>query len=150
MKLIGKFSFITIVAAFVLALGTPVCSAQGRHPAYIHSLSDLRYARALLQKPDGGKLHEREEDAVHEINKAIDEIKKAAADTGKDLDEHPPIDANLNWGGRLRQALELIEKARQDVSRGEDNPHAQSPQQRALEHIDRAHRLIKEAIGMVE
>lgn len=150
MKLIGTLSLIATVVAFVLALGAPACSAQGHHPAYIHSLSDLRYARALLQKPDGGKLHEKEEDAVHEINKAIDEIKKAAADTGKDLDEHPPIDTNLDWGGRLRQALELVDKARQDVSRDEDNPRAQAPQQRALEHIDRARHLIKEAIEMVE
>lgn len=149
MKLIGKLSLIAIVAAFVLALGSPVCSAQGRHPAYIHALSDLRYARALLQRPDGGALHQQEKDAVHEIDKAIDEIKKASIDDGKDLNNHPPIDTGLNWGGRLRQALELINKAHEDVSHEEDDPHAIGLQQRSLDHIDKARFHVKEAIEIV-
>lgn len=148
MRLILKLSLIACVAAMVLALGLPVY-AQGRHPAYIHALSDLRYARALLQRPDSGALHHEEKDAVHEIDKAIDEIKKASIDDGKDLNDHPPVDANLNWGGRLRQALTLIDKARQNVSREEDDPHAQGLQQRALDHIDKARVHVKEAIDIV-
>jgi len=148
MKLIGKTSLIVFVAAIVLAMGIPVF-AQGRHPAYIHSLSDLRTARALLQRPDGGPLHQQEKDACHELDKAIDEIKKAAADVGKDLDEHPPIDTSLDWRGRLHKALELIDKAHQDVSREEDDPVAQAPQQRALEHIDKARMHVKEAIEII-
>jgi hypothetical protein len=149
MKLIGKLSVIAFAGAIVLALGVPVCSAQGRHPAYIHALSDLRYARALLQRPDGGALHQQEKDAVHEIDKAIDEIKKASIDDGKDLNAHPPIDTGLNWGGRLHKALELLDKAHQDVSREEDDPYAQGLQQRSLDHIDKAHFHVKEAIDLV-
>jgi hypothetical protein len=63
--------------------------------------------------------------------------------------EHPPVDAHLEWGGRLRHALELLDKAHNDVARDEDNGFAQGLQQRALEHIDKAHRHVKEAIEIV-
>jgi len=48
------------------------------NPAYLHALADLRAAHPHLQRPDGGELRQQEKKAVHEINDAIDEIKKAA------------------------------------------------------------------------
>ena len=149
MRLIGKLALLGCAAAIVLAMSFPLY-AQGRHPAYIHALSDLRTARALLQRPDGGALHQQEKDACHELDKAIDEIKKAAADVGKDQDAHPPIDTSLDWRGRLHKALELIDKAHQDVSREEDDPQAQPAQQRALDHIDKARMHVKEAIAVIQ
>jgi hypothetical protein len=64
--------------AMFLAVGPSSASAGGKHPAYLHALSDLRAARAHLERPDHGELRHEEKEAIHQINDAIDEIKKAA------------------------------------------------------------------------
>jgi tetratricopeptide (TPR) repeat protein len=150
MKSPAKFAFALLaVLLFVPAYVSTAAEPGREHPAYLHALTDLRAARANLQRPDGGELREQEKKAIHEIEDAIAEIKKAAIEDGKDINEHPPVDAHLEWGGRLRQALELLDKAHNDVARDEDNGFAQGLQQRALEHIDKAHRHVKEAIEIV-
>jgi hypothetical protein len=63
---------------------------------------------------------------------------------------HLPVDAGLDWRGRLHRSLELVNKAHNDVAQEEDNAFAQGLQQRALEHIDKAHHHIEEAIHIVE
>jgi hypothetical protein len=151
MKSIYKVMFVV----FALLLFVPGYSAAKPapprdHPAYLHALTDLRHARAHLQRPDGGELREQEKKAIHEIDEAIKEIKKASIDDGKDLDDHPPVDVKLDWRGRLHRALELVNKAHNDVAQEEDNAFAQGLQQRALEHIDKAHHHIEEAISIVQ
>jgi hypothetical protein len=94
-------------------------------------------------------LRQQEKDARHELGKAIGEIKKAAIDDGKDIDDHPPVDNHMPWPGRLRKPMELINSAHSDVAREEDDPAAQGLQQRALEHIDKARSHVKEAIDLV-
>jgi len=138
------------VSALLLLVGAAKASPKPEHPAYLHALADLRDARAQLQRPDGGELREQEKKAIHEIDDAINEIKKASIDDGKDLNDHPPIDTMLDWRGRLHRALELVNKAHNDVAREEDNSFAQGLQQRALDHIDKAHRHIEEAIQVVQ
>src|ERR1700722_8328164 len=103
MKLSSRLALIAFVAALFLAVGAKATPAPQRHPAYLHALSDLRSARAHLQRPDGGALHHEEKDAVDEIDKAINEIKKASIDDGKNIDDHPPIDGTLPWAGRLHK-----------------------------------------------
>ena len=145
-------AFVAIFA--VLLFATSYVSAKAvpprEHPAYLHALTDLREARAHLQRPDGGELREQEKKAIHEINDAISEIKKAAIDDGKDLNDHPAVDTRMDWPGRLHRAIELLNKAHSDVAREEDNASAQGLQQRALEHIDKAHRHVEEAIRAIE
>ena len=143
------------LAFFGLLLAIPaVLSATPdpprEHPAYLHALTDLRHARAHLQRPDGGELREQEKKAIHEIDEAINEIKKASIDDGKDLNDHPPVDAHMAWGGRLHRALELLDKAHHDVSEEEDNAFAQGLRERALLHIDKAHHHVEEAIHLVD
>jgi hypothetical protein len=139
------FAILLFVPAYLAAKAAP-----GReHPAYLHALTDLRHARAHLQRPDGGELREQEKKAIHEIDEAIEEIKKASIDDGKDLNDHPPVDVRMDWSGRLHRALELVNKAHNDVAQEEDNASAQGLQQRALQHIDKAHHHIEEAIEIV-
>ena len=150
MKRLNKLMF----AVFALLLFSPaLISAKPQppkeHPAYLHALTDLRHARAHLQRPDGGELREQEKKAIHEIDEAINEIKKASIDDGKDLNDHPPVDARMDWTGRLHRAIELINKAHSDIAREEDNRFAQGLQQRALEHIDKAHHHVEEAIDVI-
>ena len=151
MKSLAKFAFALLAVLLFVPAYVSAAPEPGRdHPAYLHALTDLRAARANLQRPDGGELREQEKKAIHEIDEAINEIKKASIDDGKDLNDHPPVDAGLDWRGRLHRALELVNKAHNDVAQEEDNAAAQGLQQHALEHIDKAHKHIEEAIHLVE
>jgi tetratricopeptide (TPR) repeat protein len=151
MRNLGKLVFAILAVLILIPTYASARPASPReHPAYLHALTDLRQARAHLQRPDGGELREQEKKAIHEIDAAIDEIKKAAIDDGKDINDHAPVDARMDWPGRLHRAIELVNKAHNDVAQEEDNSFAQGLQQRALEHIDKAHRHIEEAIRIVE
>ena len=148
MKAVLKLALVASVFVLAIAFSATTGVAQ-EHPAYLHALTDLRHARAHLERPDHGELREQEKKAIHEIDEAINEIKKAAIDDGKDLNDHPPVDARMDWTGRLHRAIELINKAHSDIAREEDNRFAQGLQQRALEHIDKAHHHVEEAIDVI-
>jgi hypothetical protein len=150
MKAVARIVVPAGIFALFLALSAGSTFAQGRHPAYLHALSDLRAARAHLQRPDGGHLRHEEEDAIHDIDAAINEIKKAAIEDGKNLNDHPPVDAGMDWPGRLHRALELLNRAHEDIAREEDNRFAEGLQAKALGHIDKAHHHVEEAIHWVE
>lgn len=102
-----------------------------------------------MERPAHGELREQEKKAIHEIDVAIGEIKRASIDDGKDLNAHPPVDARMDWSGRLHRAIELIDKAHNDIAREEDNRFAQGLQLRALEHIDKAHHHAEEALQIL-
>jgi hypothetical protein len=147
---IHRIALLAATVVLAVAMGAPAQpTAPREHPAYLHALSNLRYARALLERPDGGALHEQEREARHDLDKAIDEIKRAAINDGKNLNEHPPVERTLPWAGRLHKALELIDAAHNDVAREEDDPRSQGLQARAIAHIDRARAHVKEAIEIV-
>jgi hypothetical protein len=76
----------TFMALAVFAAATP---AQAQEPHYLHALSDLRTARDYIQY-DRGQFHGERHHAVEEINKAIEEIKHAAWDDGKNTQFAPP------------------------------------------------------------
>jgi hypothetical protein len=132
-------SFALAIVMGLLFIAPTVARAE-EHPAYLHALSDLRDARAHLERPGGyhGKSKWDEKKAIGEIDAAIREIKKAAIDDGKDIGEHPAIDAGLEWGGRLKHALELLRAARADIEKRETNDVAKGLKRRAFEHIDNA------------
>jgi hypothetical protein len=149
-KSIAQFAFAALFFALLLTLGSGNALSQGKHPAYLHALTDLRAARAHLEAHDGGELRHEEKDAIHAIDDAIAEIKKASVDDGKDLNDHPPVDAGLDHTGRLHRAKQLLEKAHQDIAHEEDNGFAQGLQQRSFGHIDRAIHEVDEAIHFVD
>jgi hypothetical protein len=123
----------------------------GRHPAYLHVLSDLRAARWDLENRPGDAAVNRQEDlALAEIDRAIDETKRAAMADGKNLGRRPPDDARMNRGGRLRRALGLLRSARNDAAREEDNPQVRMLRNRIVDHIDAAMRFTERAIHDVE
>jgi hypothetical protein len=119
-----------------------------QHPAYLHALSDLREARAHLERPRnyfaprGANWDEHV--AVAEIDQAIDEIKRAAIWDGKPLSDHPPVDASMDWRGRIHRSLELLREADRDISQAEDNPSVRGLQQRARAHVQSAIQLTED------
>ena len=116
-----------------------VAPAPARHPAYLHALSDLRAARWLIEHRPGDWAQTADEgEAVRQIDAAINDIKQAAFDDGKNLNDHPPVDDRPDHRGRIRQALQHLRKARSDIAREEDNGYAQGLRNRAIGHIDGA------------
>jgi hypothetical protein len=141
-----------LVAAATIALfaaAPTFADTPGHHPAYLHALSDLRDARAHLEHFGGDPVDRAEEHAIENIDKAINEIKRAAIMDGKDIHDHMPIDAHLARHDRFIKARELLDKARRDVSGEEDQPDTQGLQMRVIHHIDEAHHSVQHAIDML-
>ena len=139
---------IAAAAGVTLFLAAPSWADNpGKHPAYLHALSDLRDARAHLEQvSNNGAVDQEEAHGIEHIDKAIGEIKKAAIMDGKNIQDHVAVDAHLNRTGRFHKALELLDKAKRDVSGEEDQPDTQGLQLRVIHHIDEARRSVLHAI----
>jgi hypothetical protein len=116
------------------------------HPAYLHAISDLRFARALLYRPDWRPVMRDQQAAVEEIDRAIGEAKRAAIDDGKNPDDHPPIDRALGWEGRFRKAMELLNSAEHDLSEAETNGAAAGWRNASLANVRNAKGFIAKAM----
>jgi hypothetical protein len=119
--------------------GAAFADMPGKHPYYLHALSDLRTARWMLEhRPGDAAVSGHEDIAIQQIDGAINDIKKASIDDGKDIHDHPKVDVPGDHPGRLHKAKELLEKVHSDVAREEDDPTAKGLQHRSLKHIDAA------------
>ncbi len=146
-----KRILMTTLAVLTLAAALPFAAHAEEHPAYLHALSDLRSARWLIKhRPGDWKVVVEEEMAWADIERAIGEVKKAAIDDGKDLDDHPAVDETGDRSGRLHRALDLLRKTRGDLSNAEENGHARGLRHRAIKHVDHAIGHLKKAIREVE
>lgn len=150
MKVSMRNALLAFSVCVWLTPASMVADTPGKHPAYLHALSDLRYARGFLDRlgpddaVDNDSMH-----AIQEIDAAIREIKHASIDDGKDLSDHPKIDAHLAKTDRFHKALELLDKAHSDVKEGESDHSAVGLQDRAMVHIDAAHRSVEAALGNI-
>ncbi len=141
-----------LVIPFALAfaaLDKPAAADEpGHHPAYLHALSDLRNARWNLQRRHGdSEVKWDESRAIADVDAAIHKIKEAAIDDGKNLDDHPPADANEpSYSGRLHRALDALRAARADIDQEEDNEQAHHLKHRAQQDIDSAIHRTREAL----
>jgi hypothetical protein len=155
MKTLLRISFLAVVALVALAsLGSAPARAQvqpGQHPAFLHALSDLRYARANLEKRGGDpQVKWDESTAIAAIDRAIADIKQAAIDDGKPLSDHPPVDAREPRAGRLHKALAALEKSRKDIKEKEDNSFAAGLRDRAVAELDSAINYTRQGISNAE
>jgi len=142
-----RFSVVPLlIAGFALLAGcvaappsAPPAPPPPHHPAYLHALTDLRAARWLIEHRPGDWVQTSDEvQAVHEVDAAINEIKRAAIDDGKNIADHPPLDERPDHRGRLHEALEYLRKGRADIERGEDSAFGNGLRDRAIGHIDAA------------
>jgi hypothetical protein len=143
-------ALLVLIAVLVVAVGVtcaqPMPTPAPEHPFYMHALSDLRLARAYLERPGNHGTERNEDHAIDEIDAAINEIKHASIDDGKDLHDHPPIDASLGWTDRFHKALDLLDKTYRDCSREEDDPATRGLQARILGHLDAARHFTRHAM----
>jgi hypothetical protein len=137
-----SFVFLAAVASapMLLRADTP-----GRHPAYLHARSDLRTAQGIMRVHDDPDVMRRIHQADVEINLAIKEMDQAARFDHKDMDDHPPIDVHLDRRGRFQKAMELLQRARADIGREEDDPSAIGWRDLAYKHIDAAMNFVRRA-----
>ena len=142
---------ITALPAVGVLLLAACASAPPKHPAYLHALTDLRAARWNLEhRPGDAAVSGQEDVAITEVDRAINEARRAAAEDGQNTEYHPPADANLNRAGRLHHADEFLRKAKGDVAREEDNPEARDLRRAVVMHIDAAIGATDRAIRAVE
>jgi hypothetical protein len=128
-----------IVAGIAILAGCVAAPPPQHHPAYLHSLSDLRAARWLIEHRPGDWAQTADEaEAIRQIDAAINDIKKAAIDDGKNLNDHPPVDTHPDNRGRIHESLKFLNKARADIASDEDNGYAGGLRNRAIGHIDAA------------
>ena len=129
-----------------MAGGPPMPPPRSIHPRYLSALSDLRYARALLWRSDFRDVMRDQRAAVEEIDRAINEAKRAAIDDGKNIDDHPPVDTRMGWEGRFRKAVELLNSAVGDLSFTETNMAAAPWRDAARANAERARGFIQKAM----
>jgi hypothetical protein len=115
------------------------------HPRYLHAISDLRYARALLFRSDWRDVMRNQRAAIDEIDRAITAAKAAAIDDGRNPNDAPPVDARMPWEGRFRKAMELLESAERDLSFAEDNRAAAGWRAAALANVANAKQYVARA-----
>jgi len=65
----------------------------GRHPCYLHMLSNLRCARWRIEhRPGDAQVSGDEDVAIARIDEAVNVIKRAAIDDGKDVNDDAAAD----------------------------------------------------------
>ncbi|MGD0631693.1 MAG: hypothetical protein ABR987_20375 [Terracidiphilus sp.] len=129
-----------VFALTALVLISTAAPARAQEPHYLHALSNLRTARDYIQF-DRGQFNGERRHAVDEINKAIDEIKHAAWDDGKNTQFAPPAQGVTTGWAPMHQAMHWLAEAKGDVSEGVDTPQNQGLRDRALFHIIEALRI---------
>ena len=138
----SKFAPLLAAAGIALLAGcvaAPPPAPPAHHPAYLHALSDLRAARWCIEhRPGDWAQSADEQESVHQIDAAINDIKQAALDDGKNIADHPPVDEYPDHRGRIHEAVKFLQKARADIAREEDNAWANGLRDRAIGHIDGA------------
>jgi hypothetical protein len=124
----------------------PATPAHAQLPAYLHAISDLRTAREYLQQDTRPQFAGVRNNAIAEISRAIDDMKKAAVDDGKNPGHTPPPQSGGDPRKPVHSALRLLNEARGDVARGRDTPQNTGLQMRSLQHIDNARRALQSIV----
>jgi hypothetical protein len=131
------------LSAVLLVLATSA-RARADHGAYRDALTQLRTARAYIEHPDSGVLHDQEKSAIEEIDAAISELESVAND-GRGPADHPPLDTHKGWIARLNETAKLLGKAHDNVERENDTSGAR---ERAVQHIGQASKYVQQAIAL--
>ncbi len=145
-----KKPHVVVALALLGTLTAPALADEvGRHPFYLHALSDLRTAQWQVdhRRPEDGTVSTDEAIVHDELSAAIHDFERAAWQDGKGGDWQPPPDARLPREGRLHAAVDLMQKARSDVAREEDDPRSRSLQRDGIGHLVAALNAARHGIG---
>ena len=126
-----------ICAAAAFVFFVTAAPVQAQEPHYLHALSDLRTARDYINSDHRPGFQGQRDIAIAEINKAIDEIKHAAWDDGKNTRFTPPSGMVDPWFP-LHEAMKALHQAHQNADQGVDIPQNEGLHHRAVVHIELA------------
>ena len=132
-----------VCALATLAVLATAAPAQAQEPHYLQALSELRTARDYIQfdhRPGWGP---QRHEAVEEINKAIDEIKHAAWDDGKNTQFAPPAPGVTDPWAPMHEAIRHLDSAMDRTKQGVDRPENTGLRDRAVKHIYEAHQIVE-------
>jgi hypothetical protein len=140
-----------LFAAMALVLSLPGAALAGqKHPGYMRTMDDLRFARALLQRSNETQTLNGSQDEVSltigNIDAAMAEIEKEIGADRKKTHDLPRIDARMPWAEHLSESLKLLEIARQDCSKEKGNAGDHGLQAQVFNLLDQAHTRITVAI----
>jgi hypothetical protein len=144
MKNIHKLLSAALALAFLLTSGAVATPASPNYDAYHSALNQLRTARAYIEHPDSGELHDQETNALAAIDMAIAEL-RSVGDDGKGPGDHSTLDSHLRWIARLNKAADLLDKAHDNIQKENDGSGAK---ERAIQDIGQAHKFIEQAIAL--
>ncbi len=112
------------------------------HPSYLRAIQALQDARHYLNDNwSYAPVKTDDAAAVREIDAAIQGIKGAAIESGKNLGDTSRIDTRLSPHDRYRKAQELLNAAHQDMAE-ENVPSEREAQHQILAHVDRARDIV--------
>ena len=135
-----------LTALALIAMATP---ARAQAPHYLDALSDLRTARDYIKSDHRPEYDGQRHHALDEINKAIDEIKQAAWDDGKNTKWAPPASPVTDPWQPERMAANWLAEALKQLSTSEEQQSANHAlQQRAIQHVAEAHLAVGGLIRM--
>jgi hypothetical protein len=140
-----KSLFLSLLVATPLLFTAQMSKAQGGHPNYLRALSDLHEMHAFLAPslpPVYANLDQERQQAIGEIDEAMQEIREAASEAGFNPNAHPPADANLTPSNRFVKARESGNAAWADVNKEEDNGYLHDLKHRSLKHIEAANHMV--------
>jgi hypothetical protein len=137
--------------AMALVLSLPGTALAGqKHPGYMRTMEDLRWARALLQRTNGAQIADGPQDEVSltigNIDAAMTVIDKEIGADRKKPHDLPRIDARVPWADRLSKSLKLLEMAQLDCRTEKDSSGDSGLRARVLDQLDHAHTRITVAI----
>ena len=135
-----KTLFAGLITLTIIGAPTLVRADEpGRHPSYLHARTDLRTAQMLMRVDDPDpKVMRNLREAAENVEAAIHEIDRASVIDGKNLEDHPRVDAIPDRAGRLHRIRELLRQGRADLGREEDDSRARGWRNAAYGHIDEA------------
>jgi len=125
-------------ALLTLPFLAPATPAHAQHPGYLHAISDLRAAREYLRMDDRREMRRASEYAINEISQAIDDMRRAAREDGRNPWRMPPPQAEGNPERPIHSAMRLMREARRDIEQGRGMRENEGLRDRSLAHIDRA------------
>ena len=134
--------FALVLSALALMIVFAATPASSNYDGYHSAMKQLRTARAYIEHPDSGVLHDQEKNAMAAIDMALAELKSVADDGKSDYDS---LDSHMRWIARLNKAAQILDKAHDSVQRENDSSPVKD---RAIQDIGQAHKMIEQAIAL--
>ncbi len=149
MKILIRITLLCLLVATCVSYSQ--ADEKGGHPGYHHIMRGLTHARECLSQAKGETPEQtrEQEQAILELDKAIENIRQAADQVHYDLNKHieePPMPKMH----RYECAEDLIRRSRTEAETGESDPIARGELENARRHMDEAHHIAEHLVAEIK